>query len=117
MEPTSWKGVWEMAIAQPGQAPGWTVSGNQWSSWLRRHEWARGYLLMSPTMLVMLAMLIAPIVALIVMSFWTQHVLEIDRTPTLANYWHLIEPAGPDDEVAHWLGIPFPFKRAVYIVL
>ncbi len=117
MEPAQQAGAWEMAIAEPGQRLGWTASSSQWSNWLRRHEWARGYLLMSPTMLVMLTMLIAPIVALIVMSFWTQHVLEIDRTPTLANYWHLIEPAAPGDEIAHWLGIPFPFKRAVYVVL
>ena len=73
---------------------------------MRQREWARGYLLMSPTLPVMLAMLIAPLAALVVMSFWTQHVLEIDRTPSLANYWHLIEPAGPDDQTAYWLGIP-----------
>jgi spermidine/putrescine transport system permease protein len=106
-----------MAVAEPGQRLGWTASGSHWGRWLRQHEWARGYLLMSPTMLVMLAMLIAPMVALVVMSFWTQHVLEIDRTPTLANYWHLIEPKDPAEETAYWLGIPFPFKRAVYIVL
>lgn len=106
-----------MTVAEPGRAPGATAWSGQWGTWLRRREWARGYLLMSPTILVMLAMLIAPIVALVIMSFWSQHVLEIDRTPTLANYWHLIEPAGEGDEIAHWLGIPFPFKRAVYIVL
>ncbi len=106
-----------MAVAEPGQKLGWTAPGGQWTRWLRQHEWARGYLLMSPTILVMLAMMIAPMVALVVMSFWTQHILEIDRTPTLTNYWHLIEPVAADEEVAHWLGIPFPFKRAVYIIL
>jgi len=113
-EPTLQTGAWEMAVAEPGRAPGLTA----WSgAWLRRHEWARGYLLMSPTILVMLSMLIAPMVALITMSFWTQHLLEIDRTPTLDNYWHLIEPSAPGEEIAHWMGIAFPFKRAVYIVL
>ena len=106
-----------MAVAEPGQAAGWTAHGGGWGMWLRQREWARGYLLMSPTILVMLAMLIAPIVALIIMSFWSQHVLEIDRTPTLANYWHLIEPVDEGEEAATWMGIPFPFKRAVYIVL
>ena len=54
---------------------------------------------------------------MITMSFWTQHLLEIDRTPTLDNYWHLIEPSAPGEEIAHWMGIAFPFKRAVYVVL
>jgi spermidine/putrescine transport system permease protein len=106
-----------MAVAEPGRAPGWTAGSVLRGAWLRRHEWARGYLLMSPTLLVMLAMLIAPMAALVAMSFWTQHLLEIDRTPTLANYWHLIEPAGPGDEVPYWMGIPFPLRRAVYVVL
>ena len=106
-----------MAIAEPGPAPGWAALSGRWGTWLRRRDWARGYLLMSPTILVMLAMLIAPMIALVIMSFWTQQVLEIDRTFTLENYWHLIEPAGEGDETAYWMGIPFPLKRAVYIVL
>jgi spermidine/putrescine transport system permease protein len=111
-----------MAVAEPGRdnsrlAPGWAAFNGQWSTWLRRREWARGYLLMSPTILVMLVMLIVPMLALIATSFWTQTVLEIDRTFTLQNYWHLIEPAGEGDETAYWLGIPFPLKHAVYIVL
>ncbi|MGH6784490.1 MAG: hypothetical protein ACREBP_07685, partial [Sphingomicrobium sp.] len=84
---------------------------------MRRREWACGYLLMSPTLLVMVAMLIVPMIALVIMSFWTQTVLEIDRTFTLDNYWHLIEPAGEGDEIPTFLGIPFPLKRAVYLVL
>ena len=106
-----------MAVAEPGAVPGWTAVNGRWSTWLRRREWARGYLLMSPTLLVMVAMLIVPMIALIIMSFWTQTVLEIDRTFTLENYWHLIEPAGEGDEVPTWMGIPFPLKRAVYLVL
>src|SRR5262245_50151601 len=106
-----------MAVAEPGQAPGLAAWSGRRGAWLRRHEWARGYLLMSPTILVMLGMLIAPIVALVVMSFWTQHLLVIDRTFTLDNYWHLIEPTDPDEEVVRWMGIAFPFKKAVYVVL
>ncbi len=107
----------KMAVAEPGAVPGWTAVNGRWSTWLRRREWARGYLLMSPTLLVMVAMLIVPMIALVIMSFWTQTVLEIDRTFTLENYWHLIEPAGEGDEVPTWMGIPFPLKRAVYLVL
>ena len=64
----------------------------------------------------MVAMLIVPMIALIIMSFWTQTVLEIDRTFTLENYWHLIEPAG-DEPIPTWMGIPFPLKRAVISIL
>ena len=106
-----------MAIAEPGAMPGRTAFMRRAGGWLRRHDWARGYLLMSPTIVVMLAMLVAPIVALLAMSFWTQHLLEIDRTLTLDNYWHLVEPTDPGEEVAQWMGIAFPFKRAVYMVL
>ena len=106
-----------MAVAEPGQGLGWTALSGQWGTWLRRREWTRGYLLMSPTILIMVAMLVAPMIALIVMSFWTQTVLEIDRTFTLQNYWHLIEPAGEGDEIATWLGIPIPLKHAVYLIL
>jgi spermidine/putrescine transport system permease protein len=106
-----------MAVAEPGAVPGWTAVNGRWSTWLRRRDWARGYLLMSPTILVMVAMLIVPMIALVVISFWTQTVLEIDPTFTLENYWHLIEPSGEGDEVPTWLGIPFPLKRAVYINL
>lgn len=91
--------------------------GSQWGTWLRRREWARGYSLMSPTIVIMVTMLVAPMVALIVMSFWTQTVLEIDRTFTLQNYWHLIEPADEGDEIATWLGIPVPLKNPVYLIL
>jgi spermidine/putrescine transport system permease protein len=107
----------KMAVAEPGAVPGWTAVNGRWSTWLRRREWARGYLLMSPTLLVMVAMLIVPMIALVIMSFWTQTVLEIDRTFTLDNYWHLIEPAGEGDDVPTFMGIPFPLKRAVYLVL
>jgi spermidine/putrescine transport system permease protein len=81
----------------------------------QRYPWLRGYALMSPTLLVMLAMLVVPLVALVVRSFWTQHVFEIDTTFTLRNYITIFEPA---DEVKYWLfGIPFPFENPVYLAL
>ena len=84
------------------------------SSLLRRHEWLRGYLLMSPTMLIMVAMLIVPIIALVLLSFWTQDLYSIDTTFTLDNYWHLIEPS---QKTAYWWGIPFPLADPVYAIL
>jgi spermidine/putrescine transport system permease protein len=83
-------------------------------SWLRRSEVARGYGLMSPTIALMLAMLIAPMIALIVLSFWRQSGFEIERTFTLDNYGRLFKTS---EKTAYWLGIPFPFENAVYLVL
>lgn len=51
-----------------------------------RHESIRGYLLLTPTLLVMLGMLIVPLVGLVVLSFCTQVYFKIDYTPTLKQY-------------------------------
>jgi spermidine/putrescine transport system permease protein len=75
---------------------------------------AAGYALLSPAMLIIAAMLVAPMLALVTLSFWTQNGFELDTTFTLANYWALIEPA---DEPTMWMGIPFPFKNPVYAIL
>ena len=52
----------------------------------RRSEALRGYALLSPTLLVMLALLGIPLASLVVVSFWTQDEFTFDRTFTLANY-------------------------------
>ncbi len=83
-------------------------------SLLRRHEWLRGYLLLSPSMLLMLAMLIVPIGALVLLSFWTQDLYSIDTTFTLDNYWHLVQPSS---KATYWWGIPFPLLNPVYAIL
>ncbi len=51
-----------------------------------RHEWLRGYTLLSPTLFVMIALMCLPIFTLLAHSFWTQNYLDIDKTFTLANY-------------------------------
>ncbi len=53
---------------------------------LFRHAGLRGYILLSPTLLVLLGAMCLPVGILVVYSFWTQDYLEIDRTLTLANY-------------------------------
>lgn len=53
---------------------------------LRRSETARGYLMMSPTLLVMSVGIAIPFVILLVMSFWTRQGFGFDTTPTVANY-------------------------------
>jgi len=55
------------------------------TAWLRG-ESATGLTLVSPTLLYALLLLAAPILAIVVLSFWTQQDLALDRAFTLANY-------------------------------
>ena len=98
--------------SKPGRPANGPTGGKRPPAAVRR--WLRGYLLMSPTMLVMLGMLIVPIVALILRSFWTQNVFALDTTFTLNNYRHLFATS---DRTVYWMGIPFPFENAVYVIL
>jgi spermidine/putrescine transport system permease protein len=81
---------------------------------LQRLEWVRGYLLMTPTIVLMIGLLLAPLASLFLRSFWTQHGFDIDPTFTLHNYWELIAPS---DEVTYWSGIPFPLKNPAYAIV
>ena len=51
-----------------------------------KHEWLRGYALLSPTLLVMICALALPICSLVIYSFWTQDYVTIDKTFSLTNY-------------------------------
>ena len=67
------------------------VAGREaWTSRARalflKHEWLRGYALLSPTLLVMTAAIALPIIMLVIYSFWTQDYVTLDKTFTLANY-------------------------------
>ena len=59
-------------------------------AWLHRmflkHEFVRGYSLLSPTFGLLLVALALPIGLLVTFSFWSQDYLDFDRTFTLANY-------------------------------
>ena len=74
----------------------------------------RGYVLLSPTLVLMAAVMAAPLAALVILSFWTQQNFDIDLTPSLRNYRHLI---GPSAEVTYWFGIPFPLAHPAYAIL
>jgi spermidine/putrescine transport system permease protein len=52
----------------------------------RRSDAARGYALLSPVMIVMVAALAAPMVLLALYSFWTQNGLALDTHFTLGRY-------------------------------
>lgn len=73
-----------------------------------------GYGLLSPALVLMILMLALPVVALVLMSFWTQNGFELDRSFTLANYTRLVAPS---DEPTYWFGIPFPLDYPVPAIL
>ncbi len=50
-----------------------------------KHEWLRGYALLSPTLTVMVCALGLPIFTLVIYSFCTQDYVHIDKTFTLLN--------------------------------
>jgi spermidine/putrescine transport system permease protein len=74
----------------PGAAVGGDILGRLRALFLRS-EALRGYLLLSPTLLVVAATMCVPIGLAVAYSFWTQDYLTIDRTFTLANYEQLAE--------------------------
>ncbi|MDH5557626.1 MAG: ABC transporter permease, partial [Alphaproteobacteria bacterium] len=51
----------------------------------------RGYILLSPTLLVLLGAMCLPVGILVMYSFWTQTYLEIDHTLTLINYENILK--------------------------
>lgn len=70
--------------AVAGDSP--AAAGNRLWTHLARSQGLRGLALVSPTFLYALLLLLAPILAIVAFSFWTQDYLTIDRTLTLANY-------------------------------
>jgi spermidine/putrescine transport system permease protein len=63
-----------------------TRSLDRLAGWLHRSETLRGYLLLSPTLVVMTVGIAVPVLILTAMSFWTREGFGFDTTPTLANY-------------------------------
>ncbi len=61
----------------------WTDRGR---AYFLKHEWVRGYTLLSPSLLVMICLLALPIFTLVAYSFWSQTYVYIDETLTLKNY-------------------------------
>lgn len=95
---------------------------------LLRHESLRGYLLLSPTLFVMVMMMIIPALGMIALSFFSQDYFTIDFTPTLKNYLMIFEwSASPTHFLAFhatvlglpidFPGIPFYFKNPIYLIL
>ena len=60
--------------------------GARLTAMLHRRESLRGYLFMSPTLLIMTVGIVAPFILLVLMSTWTRQGFDFDTTPTTANY-------------------------------
>ncbi|MBI3454233.1 MAG: ABC transporter permease [Candidatus Rokubacteria bacterium] len=61
--------------------------------WLR-HESLRGYALLLPTLLFMIAMMLVAVVTLVILSFWSDTALGAHPHYTLDNYRLLLTPEG-----------------------
>ena len=75
---------------------------------------ASGFGLLAPALGVMGLTLALPLVALVVMSFWTQTGFSIDRTFTLENYRRIFAMG---DRPAVWAGITFWLEYPVPTIL
>ena len=76
-------------VSAADKAPGQVSRPGLFAPWRRlylRSEALRGFLLLSPTLSVMLALMIVPMIWLVGLSFATQNYFEIDYTFTLNNY-------------------------------
>ena len=61
------------------------MTAAQGRAWMRSPA-LRGWILLSPTLLVLGGLLLLPLALLVAQSFWSQAGLEVDRTLTLRNY-------------------------------
>jgi len=85
-------------------------------AWYLGSDTLRGYLLLLPTILVIVALLVLPVIDLLRTSFCTQVYFKIDCSFTLANYVTIFEPSGG---VGYFLGVvPYPqMETPIYAVL
>lgn len=60
----------------------------------RRPEWLAGLWLIVPTLTIVVGMMLVPLVAIIIVSFWRQTGFDLDMTWTLENYALLLQPEG-----------------------
>lgn len=63
------------------------------SRWLTRSDAGKGYILLSPTMIIMTVALAAPLLLLALYSFWTQAGYALDTHLTLARYGEILDRA------------------------
>lgn len=66
---------------------------------------------------MLLALLITPFAGLAVLSFWTQHYFDFDRTFTLNNYARIFALGWKEDVELFGFKIDWPFTNAIYTLL
>jgi len=96
------------------QADASSFLARRWKGWLLRNESVRGYFLLSPTLLVVFALMVAPLIAMVGLSLATQQYVTIDYGFSLKNYWTIFEPS---PKAAYFLGIPFYLQKPIYLIL
>jgi len=79
-------GAREIRNLDPGQRGRGTVWVNASFHKMMRSEAGKGLTLVSPTLLYALLLLAAPLAMIVLLSFWTQNFLTIERVVTLDNY-------------------------------
>lgn len=64
---------------------------DRWRARFLASDALRGYTLLSPTLVVIVAFMAIPLALTILISFWTQTGFQFDTTPTLTNYERALE--------------------------
>jgi len=70
-------------------------AGSQWAGAFTRSETLRGWTLLSPTLIVMIAGLAAPLIIMLLYSFWRQDGPNVDTTLTTFNYEYALTKYRP----------------------
>jgi spermidine/putrescine transport system permease protein len=104
------------AQATANALPAETV-GRRIGRFFHRWESARAYALLSPNLVMLLTLLLAPFATLVIRSFWTQVGFDYDRTLTLANYAKIFALGWRDSVEFFGFYISWPFENAIYTLL
>lgn len=73
-------------ISVPTESRIGPLKGHRLTRFFHKHKLARGYGLLSPTLLLMTFGIVIPAVILVTMSFWTRQGFDFDTSFSLANY-------------------------------
>jgi spermidine/putrescine transport system permease protein len=108
-------------MAEAGTIAGGTRrSASMWDA-LRRfwrlRPGLRGLALLTPALIILIVMMMAPLLLTVALSFATQTGFAIDRTPTLANYAVLFAPEGKLYRILIWKSLWMSFTATIAVVL
>jgi spermidine/putrescine transport system permease protein len=94
-----------------------TYRANGFARFWWRHEGARALALISPTLIVMIGMMVAPLLLTVALSFWTQNGFQMDHTPTLANYALIFTDEGAVYRVLMMKSLWMSFTATIAVVV